>query len=278
MKEERGITLIDIFISSLISLAKIYCGTIFCSYTLITSGYYSLCNLSSNLISFNASLIRGRRSSKKEPFGYGTLPMTSMAFFGFILCVLGFVIFGKSFFINYEFVNLKILLPILIIILSLVIWANKLFDGAKKIQSEMVMEIAHENYYDFLLVFISIFFVVLGAFIPVFDLLGSLFMAIVIFIKGLKILIDNVILLKGQNDQSKMLIRNIENNLKEGEGIYYSNCTLINVSNFYKVVIEVLVDENVSLSDLIFFEEYSKGKIKSKVSKIKMIDFLIYRR
>ena len=103
-------------------------------------------------------------------------------------------------------------------------------------------------------------------------------MAIVIFIKGLKILIDNVILLKGQNDQSKMLIRNIENNLKEGEGIYYSNCTLINISNFYKVVIEVLVDENVSLSDLIFFEEYSKGKIKSKVPKIKMIDFLIYRR
>lgn len=278
MKEERGITSIDIFISSLISFVKIYCGTIFCSYTLITSGYYTLCNLSSNLISFNASLIRGRRSSKKEPFGYGTLPMTSMAFFGFILCILGFVIFGKSFFINYEFVNLKILLPILIIILSLVIWANKLFDCAKKIQSEMVMEIAHENYYDFLLVFISIFFVVLGAFIPVFDLLGSLFMAIVIFIKGLKILIDNVILLKGQNDQSKMLIRNIENNLKEGEGIYYSNCTLINVSNFYKVVIEVLVDENVSLSDLIFFEEYSKGKIKSKVSKIKMIDFLIYRR
>ena len=38
MKEERGITSIDIFISSLISFVKIYCGTIFCSYTLITSG------------------------------------------------------------------------------------------------------------------------------------------------------------------------------------------------------------------------------------------------
>ena len=48
MKEERGITLIDIFISSLISFVKIYCGTIFCSYTLITSGYYTLCNLSSD--------------------------------------------------------------------------------------------------------------------------------------------------------------------------------------------------------------------------------------
>ena len=140
------------------------------------------------------------------------------------------------------------------------------------------MEIAHENYYDFLLVFILIFFVILGAFIPVFDLLGTLFMAIMIFIKGLKILIDNVILLKGQNDQSKTIIKNIENNLKEGDGIYYSNCSLINVSNFYKVIIEILVDENVSIGDLIFFEAYSKGKIKSKVTKIKMVDFLIYRR
>lgn len=278
MKEERGITSIDIFISFLISFVKIYCGTIFCSYTLITSGYYTLCNLSSDIISFNASLVRGRRGSKKEPFGYGTIPMVLMIFFGLVLCFLGLFIIGKSFFVNYELVNLKIVLPIIIIIVSLIIWSNKLFEGAKRIQSELLMEIAHENYYDFLLVFILIFFVILGAFIPVFDLLGTIFMAIMIFIKGLKILIDNVILLKGQNDQSKMIIKNIENNLKEGDGIYYSNCSLINVSNFYKVIIEILVDENVSIGDLIFFEEYSKGKIKSKVSKIKMIDFLIYRR
>ena len=204
--------------------------------------------------------------------------MVLMIFFGLVLCFLGLFIIGKSFFVNYELVNLKIILPIIIIILSLIIWSNKLFEGAKRIQSELLMEIAHENYYDFLLVFILIFFVILGAFIPVFDLLGTLFMAIMIFIKGLKILIDNVILLKGQNDQSKMIIKNIENNLKEGDGIYYSNCSLINVSNFYKVIIEILVDENVSIGDLIFFEEYSKGKIKSKVTKIKMVDFLIYRR
>ena len=90
MKEERGITSIDIFISSLISFVKIYCGTIFCSYTLITSGYYTLCNLSSDIISFNASLVRGRRGSKKEPlvwnhtYGFNDFLWLSPLFFRLI--------------------------------------------------------------------------------------------------------------------------------------------------------------------------------------------------
>ena len=278
MKEERVITVINIFISSLISFAKIYCGMIFYSYALAASGYYTLCNISEDVISFNASLARGRRGSKKEPFGYGIMPMTFMILLGLVFCFIGLFVFGKSFFINYDFVNLKILLPIIIIILSLEVWSCKLFKAAKSIQSELLMDISHENYYDLLMMFILVFFIVLGAFIPVFDLLGALFVAIMIFIKGLKIFIDNVILLKGQNDQNKRLIKNIEHNLREGEGIYYSNCTLINVSNFYKVIIEVLVDDNVSLRDLVFWEEYSKGKIKTKETKIKIVDFLIYKK
>ena len=71
--------------------------------------------------------------------------MVLMIFFGLVLCFLGLFIIGKSFFVNYELVNLKIILPIIIIILSLIIWSNKLFEGAKRIQSELLMEIAHEN-------------------------------------------------------------------------------------------------------------------------------------
>ena len=75
----------------------------------------------------------------------------------------------------------------------------------------------------------------------------------------------------------------VNNALFEGDeepnndGIYYSNCNLINVRNYYKVVVEVLVDDEVILSDLIMWEEYVKGKIKSLRFGIKMVDFLIYK-
>ena len=278
MRVERKIAICDIVIVCLIALAKIFSGSVFSSFALMVSGYYTLCVLTNKLLSFTASVVKGRRVSLKEPFGYGKNEMYSMVVYGIIICLLGLFIFIKTFFLKYYFVDLKIILPIIVSVLSLFIMSKILFKVAKSIQSEMLMDMMHVNFFDGIYTVLTIFFIFLGGFIPVFDMLGALFGAILIFILGLKIIENNIILVNGQNDLNKKIIKKVELALKECDGIYYSNCSLINVSNFYKVIIEILVDENVSIGDLIFFEEYSKGKIKSKVTKIKMVDFLIYRR
>lgn len=277
MKEERKVVVTSLFINALVIFAKIFSGLVFGSYTLIVGGYYTLCNFTSDFLGFSSSLVRGRKASKKEPFGYGKLPMYAMSSYGLIIVLVGLFVLIKAFFLKYDYIDLRIILPIMVIVFSLFVFAKILFKKAKDVQSEMLMDITHDTYFDGIISVIGIFFIVLGSFMPIFDLLGVIFVSLLIINKGIKIIVDNILLVKGQNDLSKKIIKAVESSMKECDGIYYSNCNLINVRNYYKAVVEVLVDDEVILSDLIMWEEYVKGKIKSLRFGIKMVDFLIYR-
>ena len=277
MKEERKMVVTSLFINALVIFAKIFSGLVFGSYTLIVGGYYTLCNFTSDFLGFSSSLVRGRKASKKEPFGYGKLPMYAMSSYGLIIVLVGLFVLIKAFFLKYDYIDLRIILPIMVIVFSLFVFAKILFKKGKDVQSEMLMDITHDTYFDGIISVIGIFFIVLGSFMPIFDLLGVIFVSLLIINKGIKIIVDNILLVKGQNDLSKKIIKAVESSMKECDGIYYSNCNLINVRNYYKAVVEVLVDDEVILSDLIMWEEYVKGKIKSLRSGIKMVDFLIYR-
>lgn len=277
MKEERKMDVTSLFINALVIFAKIFSGLVFGSYTLIVGGYYTLCNFTSDFLGFSSSLVRGRKASKKEPFGYGKLPMYAMSSYGLIIVLVGLFVLIKAFFLKYDYIDLRIILPIMVIVFSLFVFAKILFKKGKDVQSEMLMDITHDTYFDGIISVIGIFFIVLGSFMPIFDLLGVIFVSLLIINKGIKIIVDNILLVKGQNDLSKKIIKAVESSMKECDGIYYSNCNLINVRNYYKAVVEVLVDDEVILSDLIMWEEYVKGKIKSLKFGIKMVDFLIYK-
>lgn len=277
MKEERKMDVTSLFINALVIFAKIFSGLVFGSYTLIVGGYYTLCNFTSDFLGFSSSLVRGRKASKKEPFGYGKLPMYAMSSYGLIIVLVGLFVLIKAFFLKYDYIDLRIILPIMVIVFSLFVFAKILFKKGKDVQSEMLMDITHDTYFDGIISVIEIFFIVLGSFMPIFDLLGVIFVSLLIINKGIKIIVDNILLVKGQNDLSKKIIKAVESSMKECDGIYYSNCNLINVRNYYKAVVEVLVDDEVILSDLIMWEEYVKGKIKSLRLGIKMVDFLIYK-
>lgn len=277
MKKERKIVGISLIISFLIIFVKVYCGKIFESYTFLALGYYTLCNFSNDLICMIASFIRKRKGSKREPFGYGKIPNSAMMFYGVVIFLLGIYIFIKVFFLNSYVIDFKVILPFIIVIISLLLFSNILFCFAKDIQSEVIMDITHDIYYDGIVTLAGFFFVVLAMFVPVFDVIGVLFISILIILMGLKLIINNIFWLKGQNDLNKRIVKNIEDSLRKCEGVNYSNCNLINVNKYYKVVIEILISDEVSLKDLIIWEEYVRGKIKSLVWNIKIVDFLIYK-
>lgn len=277
MKNERKNTVLSIVIDALVTFAKIYAGLIFNSYTLVVSGYNSLLDASLSFTAYTGSIFRGRRANKKEPFGYGKKEHITLIILGIFIIALGLFIIGKSFFLNYKVTDLKILVPLFIISMCLLVFANYLFKMAKQEQSIMLIDISHDNFYDGVITIISVFFIFLSNFIPIFDMLGCIFGGIVFVVKGLNIVINNILLIYGQNDQSKVVAKNIKKYINEVEGIKYSNCNLINVKNFYKVTIEVLIKDDVSLNDLILWEEYQRSNIKASKLNIKYIEYLIYK-
>lgn len=278
MKRERRLTVFGIIINSLVTFLKIYSGMVFNSYTLMVSGYYTLCNMSQDFLAYSGSVARGRRASRTEAFGYGKWPLLSLVFYGLIIFFLGLFVFIKSFSLNYVRTDLKILFIILIVLVSLVMFARNLFKNAKDIQSEMLMDMAHYTAYDFYLSLVSIIFIVISSFIPVFDMFGSLYLSLMIMLKSVNVMLNAFVMLNGQNDQNKKIIKTVEKIINEGDGIYYSNSNLVNVKNFYKISIEVLVDDDVNLTDLILWEYHLMEKIRVNRLHISMVEFLIYKR
>lgn len=277
MKNERKNTVLSIVIDALITFVKIYAGLIFNSYTLMVSGYNTLLDTSMDFVAYTGSIFRGRRANKKEPFGYGTKENITLIFLGIFIILLGIYMGIKTFFLEFSNPNLRILVPIFVIVICLLTFANYLFKIAKNEQSMMLMNLAHDHYMDLIMTIFIVFFIFLSKFIPVFDMLGTLFGCLVFIYKGIIIIINNLLYLKGQNDQSKKVIKEIKSLVNEIDGIKYSNCNLVNVKNFYKVIIEVLISDDVSLHDLILWEEYEKGKIKSSKMKIRFVEFIVYR-
>ena len=277
MKKERRVIVLSIGINSLITFIKIYAGIIFNCYTLMVSGYNTLSDTIVDFMGFSGSVARSRRASRKEPFGYGKRECLSFSFVGLIILLLGIFIMIKSFFLEFKSTNIKILFVLLLLALVQFIFSHYIFKNAKSIQSEMLMDMAHASYYDAVLTVLVIFFAFLANIMPVFDLIGAIFLGAILIYKGVNIIIRNFISLNCQNVRSKKVISKIENIIKEVEGINYSNCTLVNVKDFYKTVIEITIDDDVSLHDLIMWEEYLKDSIKSSNLKVKYIEFLVYK-
>lgn len=278
MKRERRLTVFGIIINSLVTFLKIYAGMVFNSYTLMVSGYYTLCNMSQDFLAYSGSVARGRRASRTEAFGYGKWPLLSLVFYGLIIFFLGLFVFIKSFSLNYVRTDLKIIVVIFIVLVSLALFARNLFKNAKDIQSEMLMDMAHFTAYDYYLTLISIIFIVISCFIPLFDMFGSLYLSLMIMLKSVNVILNAFVMLNGQNDQNKKIIKSVEKIINEGDGIYYSNCNLVNVKNFYKISIEVLVDDDVNLTDLILWEYHLMERIRVNKLHISMVEFLIYKK
>lgn len=276
MEKERQFTVINLILNSMITLMKIYAGMVFGSYTLMVGGYYALSVMSQEFIAFSGSIARGRRASQKEPFGFGKLESFSCMLFGFILILLSIYIFVKSFFLDYVKTDLRILVVIVFVYVLKRLNAKYLFNIGKRIQSEMLIESAHNAYKDTYVTILILAFIIISAIFPLADHIGSILIGVFILYKGLKIIWNNIVMLHGQNDQAKSVIKNVKKIVDSKDYIDYSNCSLVNVHNFYKVTIEILIDNNLSIKELLKRERRVKSRLKHFNKNIKMVDFLIY--
>ncbi len=278
MKKERIYTVVGFVVNILITIIKIFSGIVFSSYTLMVGGYYTLTDIAHEFIAYSGSLARGRRASKKEPFGYGFIESLSICLFGAVLIAIAVYVLIKSCYLNYTATDIRLIFIVGFLFVFKFLSANIIFAYAKSIQSQMLMESAISSYKDsltsigiFLLIFISFKY-------PLVDQIGSIFMGILIMLKGIKIIIDNIILIKGQNDNVKTINNKLKKIVATDGKIMYSNSNLINVLDFYKVDIEILVDDEISIYDLLKWQRKIKRIIKKEKLNIKFIEFTVYKK
>lgn len=278
MKKERKSLVFSMFINLVVSMLKIIGGTFLKSYTLITSGYYTLCNFSEEFLATIGSLIGHKRANKKHPFGYGKTEYVAQILVGVIFIFLAIYIFIKSLYLEYAQTNPIITFVILSVTLMQFLNSNYLLQIGKDIHSQMLFASCHSSYYDALLTIISSLFILLSVWVSFFDYLGVLLIIILIFYKGLRIIFDNIILINGQNDNSDKITNKIKNIVKKTKDVTFSSISLVNVKNYYCVTVEIGVEDALTMGELLRLEFYLRNQIHQSIKTIKTIDFEILKK
>ena len=278
MKKERKSLIFSMFINLTVSILKIIGGTFLKSYTLITSGYYTLCNFSEEFLATIGSIIGHKRANKKHPFGYGKTEYCAQIFIGVIFIFLAIYIFIRSLYLEYSQTNPIIAFVIISVTLMQFLNSNYLLQIGKDIHSQMLFASCHSSYYDALLTIISSLFIFLSVWVSFFDYLGVLLIIILIFYKGLRIILDNIVLINGQNDNSDKITNKIKNIVKKTKDVTFSSISLVNVKNYYCVTVEIGVEDALTMGELLRLEFYLRNQIHQSVKTIKTIDFEILKK
>ena len=278
MKKERKSLVFSMFINLVVSMLKIIGGTFLKSYTLITSGYYTLCNFSEEFLATIGSLIGHKRANKKHPFGFGKTEYIAQILVGVIFIFLAIYIFIKSLYLEYAQTNPIITFVILSVTLMQFLNSNYLLQIGKDIHSQMLFASCHSSYYDALLTIISSVFILLSVWFSFFDYLGVLLIIILIFYKGLRIIFDNIILINGQNDNSDKITNKIKNIVKKTKDVTFSSISLVNVKNYYCITVEIGVEDALTMGELLRLEFYLRNQIHQSIKTIKTIDFEILKK
>lgn len=277
MKKERKSLIFSMFINLTVSILKIIGGLFLGSYTLVTNGYYTLCDFSEEVLAFIGSLIGHKRANKKHPFGYGKTEYIAQILVGVIFILLTIYIFIKSLYLEYAQTNPIIIFVILSVTLMQFLNSNYLLQIGKDIHSQMLFASCHSSYYDALLTIISSLFILLSVWVSFFDYFGVLLIIILIFYKGLHIILDNIVLINGQNDNSDKIINKIKSIIKKTKDVTFSSASLVNVKDYYCVTIEIGVEDALTMGELLHLEFYLKNQIHKNIKTIKTIDFEILK-
>ena len=278
MKKERKSLIFSMFINLTVSILKIIGGLFLGSYTLVTNGYYTLCDFSEEVLAFIGSLIGHKRANKKHPFGYGKTEYIAQILVGVIFIFLAIYIFIKSLYLEYAQTNPIITFVILSVTLMQFLNSNYLLQIGKDIHSQMLFASCHSSYYDALLTIISSLFILLSVWVSFFDYFGVLLIIILIFYKGLRIILDNIVLINGQNDNSDKITNKIKSIIKKTKDVTFSSASLVNVKDYYCVTIEIGVEDALTMGELLHLEFYLKNQIHKNIKTIKTIDFEILKK
>lgn len=279
MKKEQHALGVSALINIIVSFLKVWGGILCCSYTLMASGYYTICDFSTDIIAMVGAKVGKKRANKKHPFGYGRFEYSLQIVIGVVILLVGLYIFIRSFFLKYEIPNLNILYILLFVFFLKVLSSNYLMKKGRDISSLILIFNAKESFLDVLSLIVTFLVIIISRFIPIIDLIGCLLMALLIIYEGVKIIFDNVIAIIGIDDNNKTIKDNLKKVINKETKVEYSDAFLLKIKEYYYATIEIGVDENMNIKDLMKVERDLKRKIKrGKSNKIKYIEFNVIKK
>ena len=272
MENEQRCTILSMLFNTLLIICSLYCGTLIQNYTLICFGYYVMCDLIEDFLAYISSSANYRRASKKHPFGYGNYENYSSLAVGIIFLFLGIYILTSTIHVSAATCNAFAPLIMFGCLMARYVNAEYQFGCAKNEQSQMLMITAKDGIKSFIVCVVGLILLLLNIIIPLMDIIGA-----ILIYEGLKIIIENILLIKGQNDTSSSIESKLQKIISKNSSYNCISVDLINVRNYYFAVIDIEISDEISIFELLLSEFRLKRLIKKDIANIRFIDFEVYR-
>lgn len=278
MKENK-IIIITMIINLIVAIIKLTAGIMFSFSTLIADSVQSFIDFITDITSLIANKIGKRRANKTYPFGYGQVYYLANLFTGVLLFFIGIFIIYQFFFFNGVFEPSKSLFIVLWVVLILkFIVVMLLKHYGNKYKSELMIEASKESKADFIstiVVLVVSILVVFEQYIPSFinvDKLGSLGMAIYVFITSIKMIIVNLGGMLTNSEENEEIKEEVMHEVSKFKELKFKKVKIIKMSAYYNVFLQVNADENLTIREYIAIERKVKAHLKSKNKQIRFID------
>ena len=275
MKLELKTMYFSTFINIVISILKISGGIMLHTFTLTIDGIYTVSDLVTDVIAVFGIRIGRRRANKNHPLGYGRVFYIIELFMGILAFLVGIFVIYLSFKIDYQKPLLSIILLILFTVFLKFISVHKLASMGHSLKSELLLVSSVESKMEAYSSMVLIPVVLLSQIIPKIDMIGGIFIAMLLIIQALKMIKLNINCLIGITDEDKKIKEAIKQIVDKYRVIHIINSSIIKIGPYYQVILTFKAKKNVKVRSLIRVQNKIKKELKAKTLGLKFISFHI---
>ena len=266
MKLETKVLIYSMLNNSIISTAKIIGGFSLGLSSLFADGLHTFCDFITDIICMIGTKISKHKPTKLHPFGFGKIEYLNNLFIGTILFLLGIFIIING--IRHDVVvpplSLLLLLSAILLKILAIFIMHKV---GKKINSQVLITSVEESKMDLISSLVVALITVVLQFIDEYpwlkyaDLIGSMFIGLIVIKTALNIIIDNSLSLIGEVETNKDIIKKVEDFVSEFKGVEKQEVTLIKSGSYYQLHLVLELDHTLTLRQVTNLENKIKRSI-----------------
>ncbi len=267
MKQEIKILRFSMINNLLIAILKIVGGSLFSLASLTADGLHTFSDFITDIVSMIGSKISKKRPTKYHPFGFGKVEYLSNLLVGIILFLLGIFILFESFQEKEGIPQLTVLVILGISFLLKLVSIFVMNKVGKKINSQVLITSVKESKLDLYSTILVFFITILLQFQNAFpllkysDMLGSLFISLLVLKTAVTILFSNAMFLIGELEEDKEKIKEVSSFILKDKRIEDAKVELIKYGSYYKLQLTIELDSNLTLREVTRIEDKLKKKL-----------------
>lgn len=284
MKTNRNIKVLlkSFFANLFLALIKIVSGLLGNSRSLVADGIHSFSDLSTDVLSIFAFKASQKKPDKKHPFGHGQSEYICCIAIGVIIIGLGISIGIKAFTGEVKSPSNFIFYVTIVTMLVKYLVSGYIIKKGKEYNNSLLIASGKESrtdVYSSFIVLVSFLASKLTKYVDIFkysDSAGCLILALVILYVGIKVLIENIIVILGENESDPVVIEKVKNIILSFKAVKdIKKILLIKYGSYYICELILVFDKKMTIGKSNIIINKLKKKLISKQTQIRYINIEI---